>query len=191
MSMNSRSLHENKASFGSDPLAKFTVFVQKCVQRSKHFRHEWRVSSWRGSCVEHDGTKDRHKKWSLIDIWAPSTSRFVMRTATNGNISRQTELAPVPSVCSGLKALVHGRQQLLVSWIMKGAAVEERGRKREKVATGEVRKKEEERERESLGEEEAREREGNGGDPVLHHQWWRRGKSRADEGERRGKPIGF
>ena len=31
MSMNSRSLPQNKVMFGSDPLAKFILFVQKCM----------------------------------------------------------------------------------------------------------------------------------------------------------------
>ena len=53
---------------------------------------------------------------------------------------------------------------LLVTQIMEGAAMEERGRRREKEITGETRERKEERERErkSLHEKEMREREDNG-----------------------------
>ena len=90
-----------------------------------------------------------------------------MRTATNGNISRQTELAPVPSAQSS-----GAWSATAVGFLDHEGGSRGRERKKERES-GHGRSEEEggrERERESLGEEEAREREGNGGDLVLHHQ---------------------
>ena len=46
-SINSRSLTQNTAPFGSDPLAKFVLFAWKCVSLIQHFRRERRVPFWR------------------------------------------------------------------------------------------------------------------------------------------------
>ena len=48
MSMESRSLLQNKAPVGSDQLSKFRYFAEKSVSTIWHFHHEQRVPLWRG-----------------------------------------------------------------------------------------------------------------------------------------------
>ena len=67
MNIDSRSLHQNKAPFGSDQLSKFRHF---CTQKWPDDRNIFCCPSWRSNCAEHNGTKDRYQKrhWLMFEL---------------------------------------------------------------------------------------------------------------------------
>ena len=73
-SLNSRSLPQNKALFGSDLLVKFMILHKNAYQWSGHFLRKRKVPSWRGSWDESFGTKNR--RWEYLENGVSSLFRL-------------------------------------------------------------------------------------------------------------------
>ena len=84
-SMNSGSLPQNKALFGSDPLTKFLFLYENTYQWFGHFRREWKVSFWRRGRNELVRTKKGLWKWredGVPPLWLHSSATSIARTIT-------------------------------------------------------------------------------------------------------------
>ena len=57
----------------------FAILHGKERRQSRNFHCERRIPSWRGSCADHNGTKDNCQKWSLTGVWTPFPSPSVTR----------------------------------------------------------------------------------------------------------------